>query len=185
MRDARINTIGEGANEVLLAFIAMVGMRDVAMGLQSTLAGLKRAGSFFPTLWSFSRDHLGRLISPPAVPVVSGELKPQADSLSRRVARLARAVERVLVIHRESILRRQLVLERIAWTAISLVTAACTLARLDAQLSEKTAAPGDREAAELYLRMAYRRCDQSLQSLGQNDDSATIRAAEAVLRRFS
>src|SRR5262245_59112366 len=31
MRDARINTIGEGANEVLKAFIAMVGMRDIAM----------------------------------------------------------------------------------------------------------------------------------------------------------
>ena len=42
MRDARINTIGEGANEVLLAFIAVVGMRDVGLGLKSTLEGLKR-----------------------------------------------------------------------------------------------------------------------------------------------
>src|SRR5581483_8505012 len=42
MRDARINTIGEGANEVLKAFIAMVGMRDIAEGLKSTLEGLKR-----------------------------------------------------------------------------------------------------------------------------------------------
>ncbi len=37
MRDARINTIGEGANEVLLAFIAVVGMRDVGLSLKSTL----------------------------------------------------------------------------------------------------------------------------------------------------
>ena len=42
MRDARINTIGEGANEVLLAFIAVVGMRDVGLGLKSTLEELKR-----------------------------------------------------------------------------------------------------------------------------------------------
>ena len=37
MRDARINTIGEGANEVLKAFIALVGMRDIAEGLKGTL----------------------------------------------------------------------------------------------------------------------------------------------------
>ena len=30
MRDARINLIGEGANDVLRAFIAMVGIKPVA-----------------------------------------------------------------------------------------------------------------------------------------------------------
>ena len=60
MRDARINTIGEGANEVLKAFIALVGMRDIGEGLKSTLDGLKKPGTFLPTLWSFGRAHLGQ-----------------------------------------------------------------------------------------------------------------------------
>ena len=51
MRDARINTIGEGANEVLKAFIALVGMRDIGEGLKSTRDGLIKAGTFLPTLW--------------------------------------------------------------------------------------------------------------------------------------
>ena len=34
VRDARINTIGEGANDVLRAFTALVGMRDVGLELQ-------------------------------------------------------------------------------------------------------------------------------------------------------
>src|SRR5208337_1342167 len=55
MRDARINTIGEGANEVLKAFIALGGMRDIGVGLKSTLDGLKRPGTFVPTLWNFTR----------------------------------------------------------------------------------------------------------------------------------
>ncbi len=62
MRDARINTIGEGANEVLKAFIALVGMRDIGEGLKSTLEGLKKPGSFLPTLWRFGGAHLGRLV---------------------------------------------------------------------------------------------------------------------------
>ena len=53
MRDARINTIGEGANEVLKAFIALVGMRDVGEGFKATLEGLKRPSRIVPTLWRF------------------------------------------------------------------------------------------------------------------------------------
>ena len=34
MRDARLNMIGEGANEVLRAFIGVVGMRDVGMEIK-------------------------------------------------------------------------------------------------------------------------------------------------------
>ena len=185
MRDARINTIGEGANEVLLAFIGVVGMRDVRLGLKSTLEGLMRPRLFFPTLWSFSRVHLGRMIRPPAVAVSTPMLRPLADSLARHVARFAWSVERVLITHREAVLKRQLVLERNASAAIALVTAACTLARLDAQLVAKSAMPGDREAAELYLRMVFRRCDESLRALSHNDDGATLAAADAALRRFA
>ena len=37
MRDARINMIGEGANDVLRAFTALVGMRDVGLELEGVL----------------------------------------------------------------------------------------------------------------------------------------------------
>src|SRR5207253_4330164 len=74
MRDARINTIGEGANEVLKAFIALVGMRDIGEGLKATLDGLKRPGSFLPTFWNFTRGHLGRMIQTPTVPVATAML---------------------------------------------------------------------------------------------------------------
>lgn len=185
MRDARINTIGEGANEVLLAFIAVVGMRDEGMGLKSTLDQLKHARSFLPALWAFSRERIGRITRSVVVPVATKELRPLADSLGRRVSRFGWAVDRVLAAHREAVLRRQLILERIAQAAIALVTASCTLARLDSQLVSKTDLPGDREAAEFYLRMAYRRFDESLRAIKHNDDRAAMSAAEAALGRFS
>jgi acyl-CoA dehydrogenase family protein 9 len=185
MRDTRINTVAEGANEVLLAFIAVVGMRDVGLGLKSTLQELKRLSSFLPALWSFSRDHMRRMVRPPVVPVEHAELKSDAARLARRVARFAGTVERVLVTHRETVLNRQLILERIANAAIALFTASCTLARLDSQLAANADGPGDREAAELFLSMAFRRCDLSLHELKHNDDPETLAAAEAALRRFS
>jgi acyl-CoA dehydrogenase family member 9 len=185
MRDARINTIGEGANEVLKAFIAMVGMRDIGVGLKYTLDGFKKPRSFMSTLWGFSRDHLGRLVRTPVVPVVNPMLRPMAESLGRRVARFARTVEWVLITHREAILDREYVQERIADAAIALVTGACTLSRWDLSITQGRSTPAERTAAELYLRMAQSRFDRSLQALSQNDDSLTTAAADSALAAWS
>jgi len=185
MRDARINTIGEGANEVLKAFIALVGMRDIGEGLKSTLDGLKSPGSFLSTFWTFSREHLGRMVRTPLIPVATPALRPIADALGRRVARFGRTVERVLIVHRESILDRQYVQERIADAAIALVTSACTLSRWDHALVHQRATPAERSAAELYLRMANRRFDDALRTLNHNDDRLTTEAANAALGSFA
>src|SRR4029077_19137583 len=122
MRDARINTIGEGANEVLKSFIALVGMRDIGEGFKTTLDGLKRPSRFLPTLWRFGTERLVRLAKPPVIPVSTSALRPYADLLGRRVARFGWAVERTLIKHREAILERQYVQERIADAVIALVT---------------------------------------------------------------
>jgi alkylation response protein AidB-like acyl-CoA dehydrogenase len=184
MRDARINTIGEGANEVLKAFIALVGMRDVGEGFKATLEDLKRPSRLLPALWRFGSQRFVRLARPPAVTVASAALRPHAGLLARRVARFGWAVERLLVKHREAILELQYIQERIADAAIALVTAACTLARIDRELSEGTAGSDNLTAAELYLRMANRRFDQALRDLDDNDDRHTTVAADAALRRF-
>ena len=54
MRDARINTIGEGANDVLKAFIAVVGMRGVGEHLKGVLTALREPLSKFGS--SLNRD---------------------------------------------------------------------------------------------------------------------------------
>jgi acyl-CoA dehydrogenase family protein 9 len=184
MRDARINTIGEGANEVLKAFIALVGMRDIGEGFKHVQEGLKSPSRFVPTLWNFGKERLVRLAKPPAVPVSSAALRPDADALARRLSRFAWAVEQVLFKHREAVLDRQYVQERVADAAIALTTASCTLARLDRETAEKSGTEAGRAAGRLYLKMANRKFDQALHELRHNDDPATTAAAEAVLKAF-
>ena len=157
-------------------------MRDIGEGLKGTLEGLKRPGSFLPTLWSFSRQHLGRMVRTPVVPVATLMLRPMAEALARRVARFGRTVEGVLIAQREAVLERQYIQERIADAAIALVTSACTLSRWDHSLADDRATPSGQSAAELYLRMANRRFDNALRALSQNDDHLTTQTADAVLR---
>ena len=184
MRDARINTIGEGANEVLKAFIALVGMREIGEGLKSTFDGLKRPSTFLPTFWDYTRDHIRKMASVPVVPVASPMLRPMAQALGRRVSRFGRTVERMLITHREAMLDRQYHQERLADAAIALVTSACTLSRWDRSESLGQASTAERSAAELYLRMANRRFDDSLRALHSNEDRLTTTAADAALRTW-
>ena len=55
LRDHRINQIGEGANEVLLSFIALMGMRGPGLRLKEVADALKRP-------WSGS-GAIGRFVS--------------------------------------------------------------------------------------------------------------------------
>jgi alkylation response protein AidB-like acyl-CoA dehydrogenase len=184
MRDARLNTVGEGANEVLKAFIALVGMRDVGEGFKSTLSDLKNPLKTLPTLWRFGSVRARRAMTRPHVPVVSDALRPHAHALGRRVRSFAWAVERQLMRHRESILEMQYIQERIADAAIALVTSACTLARIDRSLSNGTATDLDRTSADLYLRTAARKFDRCLHDLKHNDDPHTTETALAAMRTF-
>lgn len=184
MRDARLNTVGEGSNEVLKAFIALVGMRDVGEGFKATLSGLKNPLTTIPTLWRFGSVRAQRAMTTPHVPVVSDALRPHAQALGRRVRSFAWAVERQLMKHREAILEMQYIQERIADAAIALVTSACALARIDRATADGTATDLDRASADLYLRAAGRKFDRCLHDLKHNDDAATTSAALAAIRAF-
>ena len=110
---------------------------------------------------------------------------PVAAALARRVSRFGRTVERLLITHREAFFERQYDQERIADAAIALVTGACTLSRWDHSLVQGTATSPDETAAELYMRTAFRRFDDSLRGLGNNDDRLTTQAALAALGKFT
>ena len=184
MRDVRINQIGEGANEVLKAFIALVGMRDIGEGFKSTLDSLKKPTKAIPAFWRFGSEHASRLFSRPEVPVVTPELREDADKLARRVKRFGWAIERTLMKYRENVLEMQYIQERISDAAISLVTSACVLARLDRQCSSGLSTEWDKAAGMLYVRLAARRFDDSLRALRDNDDAATTHLADETTRVF-
>ena len=76
LRDARINLIGEGANEVLTSFIALVGMRDPAEELRAVRDALAHPWRQRAALGRFFAGALPRLLRIPRLPVRSPELTP-------------------------------------------------------------------------------------------------------------
>jgi hypothetical protein len=204
MRDARINQIGEGANEVLKAFIAVVGMRGVGESLKGILGALKHPLKEFGTLWRFGKSQLAQRFISPDVPVQSPQLKKEARELAARVRDFGLAVQQTLghfrkkALHNvngdkseeiaimEVVLKSQYMQERIADAACDLYASSCSLARLDHLLTRANdSSPAELEkllqAGRYFLTLANRRIKHNLAALWDNDDELTTRTANTIL----
>src|SRR5213076_3252636 len=156
LRDARINQIGEGANEVLTSFIALVGMRTPGEQFREILEGLQNPWGEWRKVWLLGLDQVGAAVRAPEVPVRSPQLQSYAGRLGEMIRRFNVEVDRALIRHREEILDRQYVQERIARAAMELFACACVLSRWDSELQAGAAGAaaavtpaGPHHAAEL------------------------------------
>ncbi len=189
LRDARINQIGEGSNEVLTSFVALVGMRGPGMEFKELLdTMLKPWRPERMKAWGAGLNRLSAAVNVPAVPVKSQALRARAGELGRLIWRFNIAVNRSLITYREPIMDMQLVQERICNSAMEMFASACVLSRLDSELQAMSGdgqngsgMTPDRRAAELFLKQSFRRIRNFLRDLNDNEDRDLLATANAVL----
>jgi acyl-CoA dehydrogenase family member 9 len=173
MRDARLNLIGEGANDVLRCFNAMVGLRNVAKELQE----IRKKPWQAMKLWRTA----------PSIPVRHGTLQGVAARLSKQISRFSWACMRALIRYREDIIDHEFVQARLGDTATELFHASCVYARLtglldDSRVDEQTR-QRELESGLCYLQIAFRRNAHRLAALNNNDDDELNKTAVAWLER--
>ncbi len=188
LRDARINQIGEGSNEVLTSFIALVGMRGPGMEFKEMYdTMLKPSRQGIGRAWTAGVSRFNSAVRVPSVPVKSDHVRPYANQLGRLIWRFNVAVNRALVVYREPILDMQLIQERIANCAMEMFASTAVLSRWDSELqagSRNGSAPtADHRAAELFLRRSIRNIRRNLAEIGDNDDKHLLGAAKAALAK--
>lgn len=160
MRDARLNLIGEGANEVLRCFVAAVGLRHVGKSMQAVQSAP----------WTAYK-----LIKPAAkVPVKHEHLRYFAITLGKQIGRFARATEMALLKYREGIMVQEFTQARLGDIATELFMASCVYSRLSALMVNGTIPEPvkqiELDTGMLYMRLARRRNDFRFEALKVNLD---------------
>ena len=190
LRDARINRIVEGTTEVMTAFVALLGMKEVGETLEGIMRLTKHPIGNFSRLAQFAKREFGDLVIGPHARGLHSELKEEGQLLARLTRELARCVVRVLRVHREGILDQQLIQERIAWTAVELYAMAAVISKLQSTL-DRAAGNGhdmpdwrrDVLVGKAFCRHAADRIELRLGGLFDNHDEQTIAVADAMLKQ--
>ncbi len=193
MRDMRINLIFEGSSEIMRLFIAREAVDthlDVAGDLidpkttaRRKAAALGRAALFYAT-W-YPRLYLGWARWPRYSEF--GRLATHLRFVNRMSRKLARTLFHCMVRFGPRLEKRQAVLGRLVEIGAELlaITAACSrahaLARPDSPAGRQTG-DGAVELADVFSRQARRRVREKFRAVFLNDDAATYRVAQHVLR---
>ena len=173
MRDARLNQIGEGSNEVMRAFIGAVGMRDVGLQLKNLSSALFNPFKHSKVIQDFV-GQFWRSLKYINVPVKSPLLRQEAHKLENAIRRFGFSVKHMLIRHRENIVEKQLLLDRIASTAMAIYTITSVISKLDADLTAtKNHEPLKRDiaTAKLYCQIAFDSIHDNLATLTKNYDA--------------
>jgi acyl-CoA dehydrogenase family protein 9 len=175
LRDARINRIFEGTNEILRAFIALSGMQGpgqelagLAEAIKYPLKGLGPVQDF--VVRKVKQNVLGETItkSHPA-------LKKLAGTIEEYAIEFAGQVEVLLRRHGKQIFLRQFAQKRIADIAIDLYAMCCVLSRVTRELEEKGGPERcqlEMAIAEAFFMRANRRIRGNFKAIDRNDDDA-------------
>ena len=161
LRDARINRIFEGANEVLRLFIALNGIQAPAEALKEIGSALRRPLRNLGLLGGYATSRVKLRLGQTSTLdfEVHDRLKKNKDYFEKHVAELGGATDRSILRHRDKIVDSQLVLERLANMAIDLFATACVIARTQSLIDERGPETCDREIAlcDLFCVEAGRR----------------------------
>ncbi|MBL0938663.1 MAG: acyl-CoA dehydrogenase family protein [Gemmatimonadaceae bacterium] len=161
LRDARINRIFEGANDILRLFVGLNGIQGPAEELKEIAGALRNPIQNWVMVSSFAAGRVAsalgkrdRLVKP-----LHASLRKHADYVERHTAELAKATQDAITRHKKEILQKQLVVERLADMATELYARCTTIARTQRLIEERGVDACAREIAltELFCLQSGRR----------------------------
>lgn len=191
MRDARINRIFEGTNDILRLFIALTAMDEVGGSLKELASSLK--GLFdnpikgFGVLSDYAKRRgaiaTGIKTEKTAFTKLHPTLQPKQELFEDLTRDLAAAVDRVLRKHGKEIIGKQFATKRLADIMIDLFVFACTMARVSTLITEKgtTAAAKEMEILDVLSGQVRRRVKSNFGKIDDNDDELIKSLADQAL----
>jgi acyl-CoA dehydrogenase family protein 9 len=174
LRDARINRIFEGTNEILRAFIALTGMQGPGQELAGLADAIKYPLKGLGVVSDFAVRKIKQSIVGESITKSHPSLKKMAGMLEEYAVEFTTQIEVLLRRHGKQIHLRQFAQKRIADIAIDFYAMSCVLSRVTRALEEKGESKCELELAitEAFFLRANRRIRGNFKAIDRNDDDA-------------
>ncbi len=172
LRDARINLIFEGTNEVLRAFIALAGMQEHGEYLKKVGKALQSPLSAMGLLTDFAIHRIKGRVATQRLEGISEVLRAELGKFEEYAKDLHLVTERVLGKYRKDIINQEFLLHRIADMAIDLFGMVSVISRVDSLIKEKGQEKVQREIAitKIFCEEAWRRVRRNSRQIDNNID---------------
>jgi acyl-CoA dehydrogenase family protein 9 len=172
LRDARINRIFEGTNEILRAFIALSGMQGPGQELAGLAEAIKYPLKGLGLVSDFAIRKIKQNVVGESITKAHPSLKKMAGMLEEYSVEFSTQVEVLLRRHGKSIALRQFAQKRIADIAIDFFAMACILSRVTDSIERKGIEKSQLELniAEAFFIRANRRIRGNFKAIDRNDD---------------
>ena len=190
LRDARINRIFEGANEILRLYIALNGVQGPAETLQEFREALKAPMQNMGLLSEFVVSKVKSVLrvgdDATVETPIHARIQPHRKFLEKHVAELRAATDSAIIAHKKQLIDRQMLVERLSNMAIELFARSCVISRTQRMLLERGVEVLERELhlCDLFCVQSGRRFREQRENLESLQD-ATRRAIADDLRQAS
>jgi len=175
VRDARINLIFEGTNEILRMLISLSGIQHPAGKLSELKHALQNPLHSIGDISAYAVERVSRSLHHPGIERVDPSFQDEARGVRALVHMLATHVEASLRRHGRAITDREIVQERMANAAIDIYHSTAVLSRVTATIAagiDPAVVEAEKMCARLFLRTAYERTEQQIRAIVDDEDDA-------------
>ena len=178
MRNARINRIFEGTNEILRLFVALTAMNDVGAGLKEVASAMGSALHDPIKGFGILSDYAKRRVSQ-ATGIGQFEMAKSHPAIAEHARlfedltrQLSAAADRILRKHGKNIMNKQFATRRLADIMIDMYVLACVISRVSQSLEENGVAKSaqELEILEVFAGDAKRRIQSNFDQIDNNND---------------
>ncbi|HEX7977008.1 MAG TPA: acyl-CoA dehydrogenase family protein [Gemmatimonadaceae bacterium] len=184
VRDARINLIFEGTNEILRALIALMALQQPGERLKELGKAFRDPIHSIGAIGSYVAGRAKRQVTRPAFTRVNPALAHEAALVASIINSLGLAVDAVLRKHGKAILERQFLQQRFANISIDVYLSVAVLSRTTWEIERAgsaEAAAAELDCARVFIPAAMRRARRHLRALRVNQDRRMKAIAERAL----
>jgi acyl-CoA dehydrogenase family protein 9 len=172
LRDARVNLVFEGTNEILRAFIALSGMQGPGRELADVARAMREPIKGFGLLSDFALRRARTVLGRERMTRHHRVLDREAAVFEEYVQQLARVTDQVLRKHGRDIAEMQYTQKRTAEMAVDLYAVAACIARTTRAVEHRGEQGARREIdlTRVFVTAAERRLEHLVGAVDRNDD---------------